>query len=57
MEVIKLHRYVSRMGPISTSLALRALEAAENEGWPIVSKGDRKVRVRSRARKRACPKS
>ena len=37
MHVAKLHRYVSRSGPISAVvLAARALEAAENEGWPIL---------------------
>ena len=37
MHVAKLHRYVSRSGPVSAVvLAARALEAAENEGWPIL---------------------
>jgi hypothetical protein len=37
MQVAKLHRYVSRSGPIAAGLnTMQALEAAENEGWPIL---------------------
>jgi hypothetical protein len=37
MQIAKLHRYVSRSGPVATVLATtNALEAAENEGWPIL---------------------
>jgi hypothetical protein len=37
MHIAKLHRYVSRSGPIAAVfLSAKALEAAENEGWPIL---------------------
>lgn len=37
MQVAKLHRYVSRSGPIAAGLLTAdALEVAENEGWPIL---------------------
>lgn len=37
MQITKLHRYVSRSGPnVAALLAANALEAAENEGWPIL---------------------
>lgn len=36
VQIAKLHRYVSRSGPIAAVLTAKALEAAENEGWPIL---------------------
>jgi hypothetical protein len=37
MQVAKRHRYVSRSGPLAAVLVTAsALEAAENEGWPIL---------------------
>jgi len=39
METVKRHRYVSRIGPMRAQYrGVRALEAAENEGWPILTK-------------------
>lgn len=37
MQAAKRHRYVSRCGPsVAALLTANALEAAENEGWPIL---------------------
>ena len=39
----KLHRYVSRAGPIETQSEAGALAVAENEGWPSVPSPRRKA--------------
>jgi len=39
----KLHRYVSRAGPIETQSEAWALAVAENEGWPSVPSPRRKA--------------
>jgi len=39
----KLHRYVSRAGPIAKQSEAWALSVAENEGWPSVPSPRRKA--------------
>ena len=47
MQAAKLHRYVSRSGPIVAALlTANALEAAENEGWPILLPAVRASEIR-----------
>ena len=46
MQPRKLHRYVSDDGPvIRAMLAAQALEAAENEGWPVPPPDARTLRT------------
>ena len=46
MQPRKLHRYVSADGPlVRAALAAQALEAAENEGWPILPSEGRSLRT------------